>query len=147
MTLVGLGARRCLLDNSVYARAQHPALACLLAQASASERLVTCGAFVTEAIYSARDGAEAADFHRRLTIAIPYVETDEAVWRLSHRTQLELAQVTERFHRRPPIDYLIAATAHRHGLDVLHYDRDYDLIAEHSSLEFESRWVAEPGTL
>jgi hypothetical protein len=30
---------------------------------------------------------------------------------------------------------------------VLHYDRDYDLIAEHSSLEFESRWIADPGSL
>jgi hypothetical protein len=30
---------------------------------------------------------------------------------------------------------------------VLHYDRDYDLIAKHTDLVFESSWVAPAGTL
>jgi hypothetical protein len=30
---------------------------------------------------------------------------------------------------------------------VLHYDRDYDLIAEHTSLSFESVCLAPAGTL
>jgi len=33
-----------------------------------------------------------------------------------------------------------------HG-GVLHYDRDYDLIREQTSLDFESIWLVEPGTL
>jgi hypothetical protein len=30
---------------------------------------------------------------------------------------------------------------------VLHYDGDYDLIAKHTDLVFESSWVAPAGTL
>ena len=41
----------------------------------------------------------------------------------------------------------IAALADRHGLGVLHYDHDYDLIAEKTDLELESLWLAEPGSL
>jgi len=39
------------------------------------------------------------------------------------------------------------AEQHRAEGGVLHYDRDYDLIAEHTRLNFESVWVADPGTL
>jgi predicted nucleic acid-binding protein len=33
-------------------------------------------------------------------------------------------------HRRPIPDLIIAATAELHGAEVLHVNRDYDLIAE-----------------
>ena len=42
---------------------------------------------------------------------------------------------------------LVAAIADRHGLGILHYDHDYDLIAERTDLEFESVWLAPRGTL
>jgi len=144
---VGLAGGRCILDNSVYARSGHPALRPILEQAAGRGQLVACAPFVCEALYSATDGQSAAAISEELTLGLPYVETDEQAWQLAHGAQVELAQVSARFHRRPPIDFLIAAVAHRHTLGVLHYDRDYDLIAEHSALDFESRWVAEPGTL
>lgn len=50
-------------------------------------------------------------------------------------------------HRLSPIDIMIAACADAAAGGVLHYDRDYDLIAAHTQLSFESVWVAEPGTL
>ncbi len=37
--------------------------------------------------------------------------------------------------------------AHEVGAGVLHYDRDYDLIAEHTSLSVDSVWLAPAGTL
>jgi hypothetical protein len=40
-----------------------------------------------------------------------------------------------------------AAYAHEAGAGVLHCDRDYDLIAEHTNLSFESVWLAPAGTL
>jgi predicted nucleic acid-binding protein len=40
---------------------------------------------------------------------------------------------------------MIAACAHRAEAGVLHYDRDFDLIAEHTSLVFESEWLVEAG--
>lgn len=51
------------------------------------------------------------------------------------------------YHRLTPIDIMIAACTHETGMGVLHYDRDYGLIAEHTSLSFESIWLAPAGTL
>jgi hypothetical protein len=42
---------------------------------------------------------------------------------------------------------MIAACAHRAEAGVLHYDRDYDVLAEHTDLTFESVWLAPPGSL
>ncbi len=43
------------------------------------------------------------------------------------------------------IDYLIAAAAQEMGAAVIHYDRDYDTLAE--VMEFDSVWLAPAGTL
>jgi predicted nucleic acid-binding protein len=45
----------------------------------------------------------------------------------------------------PPVDYLTAASAQALGGAVLHYDRDYDRLAE--VMEFESVWIAPPGSI
>ncbi|MGO9319464.1 MAG: PIN domain-containing protein [Solirubrobacteraceae bacterium] len=47
--------------------------------------------------------------------------------------------------RIPVVDYLIAAAAQETGAAVLHYDRDYDTLAE--IMGFESVWLAPPGSL
>lgn len=41
-------------------------------------------------------------------------------------------------------DMLIAATAERHGVTVLHYDGDYDMIAAITGQP--TRWVVPSGT-
>ncbi len=46
-----------------------------------------------------------------------------------------------------PSNLLVAALADRHRLAVLHYDRDYDVLADKTDLDFESVWLAEPGAL
>lgn len=54
--------------------------------------------------------------------------------------------LTERgWHRAVPIsDLVIAATAQRHGVDLLHYDSDYDLIAQVTGQP--TSWVVPRGT-
>jgi predicted nucleic acid-binding protein len=42
-------------------------------------------------------------------------------------------------------DLLIAACAERYGVTLVHYDRDYEIIAEATSQQ--TRWVAPRGTL
>jgi hypothetical protein len=138
---------RCLVDNSVYARAAEPAVAPIWAAALRADRLVSSGPFVIEALYSARDAAELSAALEELTEGMPYLDADAATWKRAHHAQARMAAVAPQFHRRPPVDFLIAALADRHQLDVLHYDRDYDLLAEHSGLRFESRWVVPPGSL
>jgi hypothetical protein len=50
-------------------------------------------------------------------------------------------------HRLPPTDIVIAACAHHAGAGVLHYDRDYDVLAQRTNLSFQSQWLAPAGTL
>jgi predicted nucleic acid-binding protein len=57
----------------------------------------------------------------------------------------ELASQGDGYHRIKPPDALIAASAQDAGIGVFHYDHDFDRLAE--ALEFESRWLAPPGTL
>ena len=59
--------------------------------------------------------------------------------------QAQLARVGH--HRIPPVDLLIAALADSNGLGVLHYDSDYDLLAQKTDLSYQSLWLAERGTL
>ena len=76
---------------------------------------------------------------------LPWVEVTPASSRLAIQAQGELARVGH--HRVPPADLVIVACAHIEGAGVLHYDRDYDLIAERSGLDFQSEWVAPAGSI
>jgi predicted nucleic acid-binding protein len=143
----GSGLPDCLVDNSTWARVGHPDVAAVWASALDEDRLVACGAFVMEALYSARDFDELTELLEELTTGLRYVDLDGSTWRLAFGAQRRMAAVAPQFHRRPFADYLIAAAAHQHGLAVLHYDRDYDLIGEHAGLHFDSRWIAPPGSL
>lgn len=107
-------------------------------------KLGTCLPFLLEAGYSARSGADRKAMMSRLE-QLPRVPVDAEVERLALAAQRELAEVGH--HRLAPSDLVIAACAHRARADVLHYDRDFDLIAAHTRLGFESIWLAEPGTL
>ena len=137
-----------LLDNSAWARLisgkvpqeQRETVAGWLEE----KRLAVCLPFLLEAGYSARSAADHGKLLRRLE-QMPRRPVDEAVERLALDAQDALAAVGH--HRLAPSDLIIAACAHLAGGGVLHYDRDYDLIAEHTRLRFESIWLAEPGTL
>lgn len=104
----------------------------------------TCLPFLLEAGFS----AQTAEDHR-ITVArlerLTYIPIGEEVELSAQRAQSELAKAGH--HRLSPIDLIIAACAAQALGGVLHYDRDYDLILEHTSLEFESVWLAEPGSL
>lgn len=108
------------------------------------ERLATCLPFLLEAGFSAQTARDHRETMERLE-RLPRFTIDEAVERAALDTQHDLARVGH--HRLPPVDLLTAACAHVAGGGVLHYDRDFDLILEHTSLSFESVWLAAPGTL
>jgi predicted nucleic acid-binding protein len=108
------------------------------------QRLAVCLPFLLEAGYSARSAPDHKELLRRLE-QLPRLPLDSAVERVALDAQYELAAVGH--HRLAPTDLLIAACAHLAGGGVLHYDRDYDLIARHTRLKFESVWLVEAGTL
>ena len=76
---------------------------------------------------------------------LPRIAIDSEVERMALQAQRELAEIGH--HRLAPIDVMIAACAHRAEAGVLHYDSDYDVLAEPTSLMFESEWLAPSGTL
>lgn len=108
------------------------------------QRLGVCLPFLLEAGYSARSAGDRSQMMARLE-HLPRLLVDPEVERMALEAQRELAEVGH--HRLPPADLVIASCASRAGGGVLHYDRDYDLIAEHTSLSFESVWVVEAGTV
>jgi predicted nucleic acid-binding protein len=107
-------------------------------------RLATCLPFLLEAGYSARSAGDHAALLERL-LALPRLLVDERVERRALECQAQLARAAH--HRLPPADLLIAAVADVNGVGVLHYDRDFDLLAEKTDLRFASVWLAPRGTL
>lgn len=94
--------------------------------------------------YSAQD--DFADIAAELA-ALPHAPLTETASNAAMLAQAELAATPGVSHRVKPVDLLIASVASTAGIGVLHYDRDYDVIAEHSSLSFASVWVAARGTM
>jgi predicted nucleic acid-binding protein len=78
-------------------------------------------------------------------LALPRVRIDEQVEERALDAQRQLARVGH--HRLPPVDVIVAAIADTHGLGILHYDIDYDLLAEKTDLSYESVWLADRGSL
>lgn len=137
-----------LLDNSAWSRFWRPRLAKeryrQIADWLREQKLGTCLPFLLEAGYSARSAADHAAIMGDLDL-LPHVEITANVERLALEAQQNLARVGH--HRLRPADILIAACAHEAGAGVLHYDKDYDVLREHTRLRFRSEWLAPAGSL
>jgi predicted nucleic acid-binding protein len=106
--------------------------------------LAVCLPFLLEAGYSAGSAADRKALMDRFA-ELPRIAIDGDVERVALQAQRELAEVGH--HRLAPTDVIIAACAHRAEAGVLHYDRDYDILVEHTGLKFQSEWLAPPGAL
>ena len=106
-------------------------------------RIATCAIVDLEVLRSARDGAEHEEiwFERQL---LPRAPITEASTNRAIEMQGELC-ARGRPRGVPITDLLIAAAAEQAGLTVLHYDRDFDLIAEITGQPTE--WVVPRGTV
>jgi predicted nucleic acid-binding protein len=133
-----------LLDNSAWSRLLAGKIprerADQVIELMEEARLGTCLPFLLEAGYAARSGADRREMISHLE-QLPRTHIDEEVERTAMEAQRELAETGH--HRLPPTDLVIAACAHRIGGGIVHCDRDYDLIAERTSLTFESVWLGE----
>lgn len=133
-----------LIDNSAWARRHDRLVRERLAGMIEEGDVAVCLPFLLEAGYSARSGGDHAQLIADLSV-LPRVEINRDVEGLALRAQERLARVGH--HRMAPSDIVIAACAHNAEAGVLHYDRDYDLISDHTELKFESEWLAPPGSL
>jgi predicted nucleic acid-binding protein len=146
--LTGYG--RILLDNSAWARLFDGRIAGAARKtfdaALAAGEVWTCPPTLLEMRYSARDEQNFSALTRELD-ALLHAPLSAEAGAAAVKAQAELAAKPGISHRAKPVDLLIAAIAATEGLGVLHYDRDYDTIAEHTSLSFASVWIARRGSL
>lgn len=131
-----------LADKSALARIVHAAVDERLAPLILDGQIATCPIVDLEVLYSARsfDHYEAVRSERMALTSFPMTEPI-AVRALE--VQRRLAR--HGHHRVPLPDLLIAATAEINDATVLHYDSDYDLIADVTGQPVE--WVVPRGSL
>ena len=78
--------------------------------------------------------------------ALPLLRLDDRAASRALAAQADLARARDVSHRVKPIDLLVAAVADVHDADIVHYDHDYDILAEHTLLAFGSVWAAPRGS-
>ena len=131
-----------LADTSALARLHHPAVARRLGPLLVDGLVATTPVIDLEVLYSARSAADYEEIlaERRALPSCPLTpEVTDRATAVQHR-------LAQRGHHRLPLpDLLIAATAELNDLAVLHYDADYDRIAEATGQPCE--WVVPRGSV
>lgn len=133
-----------LADKSALTRREtRPEVRDVLEPLLVAGEIATCGIVDLELLYSARDRAT----YRALTEALrgmPRVAVEDAAVKRALEVQASLAERSQ--HRAAPLpDLLVAACAERAGLTVLHYDADFERIAEITGQA--TQWIAPRGSV
>lgn len=140
MALIGTATH--LIDKSAYVRLGSRPVRLAVTELADANRLAVCDMIAMEILYSARSAVDYEAVAGDLG-AMPRAPMSAETWTRALTLQHTLARVGQ--HRRPIPDLLIAATALQSDLTVLHYDRDFEVIAAHSTLR--QQWVAPPGSV
>lgn len=133
-----------LVDTSAWARAGHPATRDSWFTVLLGDRLRLSPLVRLEILWSARGGEEFDALTERLSVVRP-APLSASIVRAAEAAMRALAHRSAGAQRVPIVDYLVAAAAQELGAAVIHYDHDYDTLAE--VLEFESVWLAPAGAL
>ena len=137
-----MAVARYLVDKSALARLPKSAVREELQHLSDYGLLAVCAMVEMELLFSARSPDDRDNIRRRLR-AFEFLSTPDEVWERATQVQSDL--VDRGTHRSVKIpDLLIAAIAERHRVTVLHYDHDFERIAEIT--EQPMQWVVPPGT-
>lgn len=108
-------------------------------------RVATCGPVRWELLHNARNGTEYRTLREDLA-ALDQAPFDDADWERVLDICQGLAEKGGSPHRSPSMpDAMIAVAAERAGLTLLHYDKDFDLIAGITNQPCE--WIAPKGSL
>jgi predicted nucleic acid-binding protein len=130
-----------LIDKSALARYPKPVVHAVIHPLHSAGLLAVCGAVELEVMYSARSEADANRVRAGLG-AFAWLSTPDEAWDRALHVQEQLIQ-SGKWKAVSVPGLVIAATAERHGATVLHYDGDYDLIAEVTGQPM--RWVVPRG--
>jgi predicted nucleic acid-binding protein len=95
-------------------------------------------------LFAARTVEEYTRTRANLRAGFEWLATDDEEWARATDVQHELAKRGQLRAVKLP-DLLIAATAERHGVSVVHYDGDFDLISSVTGQAVE--WVVVRGSV
>ncbi len=103
--------------------------------------IATCPVIAGEMLFSARNHSDLVEFRGRLEQLLWLETTDDA----EHRMLGVQQDLARKGHHRAvgTVDLLIAATAEAHWATVLHYDSDFERIAEITGQPHE--WIVPRG--
>ncbi|HEX7183671.1 MAG TPA: PIN domain nuclease [Thermoanaerobaculia bacterium] len=132
---------RYLIDKSALARMPLEPVRERLAPIIESGEAATCAIIDLEILFSARNAEEHERIRQRRALAYYSLPVTEENLQRAIAIQGELARSGR--HRIPIPDLIIAAIAEAAGLILLHYDRDFDLIAEVTGQPTE--WIVARG--
>lgn len=134
---------RYLADTRALARLSRPTVDAALSPLIEAGHVATCGMVELEVLFSSRSAQDYARRGQQLRDGFESLAMPDEVWDRALRVQADLA--AKGAHRGATLpDLLIAATAERHGVTVLHYDHEYDLIASVTGQAV--RWVVPRGS-
>lgn len=130
-----------LADTSAWNRSRH--VFERWSELTLRDELALCAPVRLELLYSVRRGRDYQAFRADL-LGFPDLRLDGWVTDFAEIIQGRLS--TRSAHRGPTaVDLLVAATAARHGVGLLHYDRHFDAIARVTGQPAE--WIAPRGSL
>lgn len=142
--------RPLVLDNSAWARIVSGQLPDPARErwelAVDADEIVVCDPFRLEALSSTRTAKDYAALSTELD-GFLRAPSDERTWELALSAQAALAADRRVSRRVKAVDLLVAAAAAQHEVGVLHDDHDFDTIAAHTHLRYDSVWIAPRGTL
>ncbi|MFF9287010.1 PIN domain nuclease [Streptomyces griseosporeus] len=133
---------RYLIDKSALARYPKPAVRAVIDPLHNAGLLAVCGAVELEVLHSARSKADAERIRDEMR-GFDWLPTPDEAWDRALEIQTQLIRQGN-WKALSVADLIIAATAERHGVVVLHYDGDYDMIA--SVTGQPTTWVVPAGT-
>jgi predicted nucleic acid-binding protein len=134
-----------LADTSVWARKRHPAVREWFEAAVIAGDIAVCDMVALELLHSASRPDVFARTEEALK-AMPWLRMGGAEWARAREVYRLLSDRGQAAHRAVKhADLLIAAAAEVAGIGLVHYDNDYDLIAEVTGQT--ARWVRPRGTI
>jgi hypothetical protein len=135
---------RYLADTSALARLRHLPVAEVLGPLIEAGLVATCGVIEFELAWAARTSAELDALRADRDAGYEWLATQDEDWRRALHVQADLWRSGQMRSVGLP-DLLVAAVAEREHVTVLHYDADYDLVAEITGQPV--RWVVPRGAV
>jgi predicted nucleic acid-binding protein len=140
---------RYLADTSIWSWAnspRRPDIRQKLARRVAADDVVTCVPVALEAMHRPDTSSKYEQQFHGFFEPLDWLPLTEEIGRRAMEIQRLLAATSHGAHRRPPTDFLIAATAEAHdGIVLWCFDKDFRIIAELTGQPLEEEASSGPG--